>query len=326
MQQGLRNPLLNLLLFLSVLTLVLSFPQSLDPRDDICDPNDCNGAVKGNAGDPSYDCTASSKRLLLLTRSPHLTKKETACIALGNCPGLDPPPVPQALNCKNCAKIKTAKEKFKGNCDPAHSKGYMSSHNCDGSSYLSWVPRMENAFLKEVACAGFLDEISNAEDGGAIGRYVRHAGAVGGDGKTRKVFLFVVYQTGWEGPQNGFRLALVKEGVRVDDAVERLKADVADDATEHVVLGHPVAVAYITSVLHPVWQEHPFSVTVGTGVVHPQASVLVVSRIQKGTIPQSGQFFFCAIEVTVGHAGLGAGVIVWGLARARGRRLSLFVR
>ena len=96
---------------------------------------------------------------------------------------------------------------------------------------------MDSAFPKELACSGLLDEISTAEDGMAIGRYVRNAGAVGADGKTRKVVLFVIYQTGREGPQNGFRLALVKEGVRVDDAMEQLKADVADDAMECVVVG-----------------------------------------------------------------------------------------
>jgi hypothetical protein len=38
--------------------------------------------------------------------------------------------------CKNCAKIKTAKAKFNGNCNPANSKGWKSSHNCPGKSYL----------------------------------------------------------------------------------------------------------------------------------------------------------------------------------------------
>jgi hypothetical protein len=38
--------------------------------------------------------------------------------------------------CKNCAKIKKAKAKFNGLCDPATSKGFKSSHNCPGKSYL----------------------------------------------------------------------------------------------------------------------------------------------------------------------------------------------
>lgn len=55
--------------------------------------------------------------------------------------------------------------------------------------------------------------------------------------RREKVILFVIYQTGKEGPQNGFRIALVKEDVKVDDATEQLRASVADGATESVVVG-----------------------------------------------------------------------------------------
>lgn len=97
---------------------------------------------------------------------------------------------------------------------------------------------MESALVKELACAGILDEISNNEEGGAIGRYVRYAGKVpqGDEQTTTKAFLFLVYQTGRHGPQNGFRLALVKEGVTAAMAVERLKAEVPPDAAECVVV------------------------------------------------------------------------------------------
>lgn len=97
---------------------------------------------------------------------------------------------------------------------------------------------MESVLVKELACAGILDEISNIEDGEAIGRYVRHCGAMIGE-KTTKAFLFVVYQSGQHGPQNGFRLALVKEGVTADYVVERLKAEVVPDATECIVVKNP---------------------------------------------------------------------------------------
>ena len=95
---------------------------------------------------------------------------------------------------------------------------------------------MESALLKELACAGVLDEISNIEDGEAIGRYVRNAGAIGGGKRTQKPVFFVVYQTGRHGPQNGFRFALVKEGVTEESAVQQLKADVPQDAAEFVIV------------------------------------------------------------------------------------------
>ncbi|KAI4256366.1 MAG: hypothetical protein LQ352_002131 [Teloschistes flavicans] len=220
---------LTIFLLISTFSRALSFPQSLDPRDDICDPEKCNGAFEDNDGDPSYACEAPSKRFLL--RDIHLTKRETACIALGTCPGTNPPQA-QLLNCKNCEKIKTAKEKFKGNCDPANSKGFKSSHNCEGSSYLC----VHDGVAQELAVAGILDEISNAEDGEAIGRYITNAGAVGGGKVTKKAVLFVVYQTGRDGPQNGFRVALVKEGVPVESAIQQLKGEVVQNAAEYVVV------------------------------------------------------------------------------------------
>ncbi|KAE8165481.1 hypothetical protein BDV40DRAFT_258192 [Aspergillus tamarii] len=39
-------------------------------------------------------------------------------------------------HCSNCAKIKKAKPKYKGKCDPKNSLGWKSSHNCKGTSYL----------------------------------------------------------------------------------------------------------------------------------------------------------------------------------------------
>lgn len=148
MRNGLRSPLLIFLLLLSTLSVVLSLPPSLDPRDDICDPNECDGTVDDNDGNPSYECSGSSKRVRIRSavsitvagvrreeanKEQRLNQRETACIALNNCPGQGPEP--QRINCKNCAKISKAKDKFDG-CDPADSKGYKSSHNCDGSSYL----------------------------------------------------------------------------------------------------------------------------------------------------------------------------------------------
>ncbi|KAI4195158.1 MAG: hypothetical protein LQ350_007366 [Teloschistes chrysophthalmus] len=77
--------------------------------------------------------------------------------------------------------------------------------------------------------------MSNAEDGEAIGRYVTNAGAVSGGKVTKKAVLFVVYQTGRDGPQNGFRVALVQEGVPVESAIQQLKGEVVQNAADKYV-------------------------------------------------------------------------------------------
>ena len=94
----------------------------------------------------------------------------------------------------------------------------------------------ESRFLKELVFSGALDEISNAEHGESIGRYVANSGKMGAGDQTRRAVLFTVYQTGRHGPQNGFRLALVKEGVTKEIAVERLKGEVVQDAAEYVIV------------------------------------------------------------------------------------------
>ena len=99
---------------------------------------------------------------------------------------------------------------------------------------------MDAASLKLLANSGALDEISNGEDGYGIERRILTAGSQGGlvkDGVTRKAVLFIVYQTGRHGPQNGFRVALVLEGARVDEARERLKGVVEENAEEFTVIG-----------------------------------------------------------------------------------------
>ena len=66
------------------------------------------------------------------------------------------------------------------------------------------------------------------------------AGSQGGlvkDGVTQKAVLFIIYQTGRYGPQNGFRVALVLEGARVDEARERLKGVVEENAEDFTVIG-----------------------------------------------------------------------------------------
>lgn len=99
---------------------------------------------------------------------------------------------------------------------------------------------MDSASLKLLANSGALDEISNGDNGSGIERRILMAGSQGGlvlDGVTRKSVLFIIYQTGRHGPQNGFRIALVLEGVKVVEARERLKDVVEQEAEEFVVVG-----------------------------------------------------------------------------------------
>ena len=98
---------------------------------------------------------------------------------------------------------------------------------------------MDDASLQLLANSGALDEISNGYDGDGIERRILTAGSQGGlvkDGVTRKAVLFIVYQTGRHGPQNGFRVALVLEGVKVAVAKERLSRPVGEGAQEFVVV------------------------------------------------------------------------------------------
>lgn len=98
---------------------------------------------------------------------------------------------------------------------------------------------MDKASLKLLATSGALDEISDADDGSMIERRILIVGSQGGlveDGVTQKSVFFVIYQTGRYGPQNGFRVALVLEGTRVEEARGRLKGVVEEDSEEFVVI------------------------------------------------------------------------------------------
>ena len=92
---------------------------------------------------------------------------------------------------------------------------------------------MNLASLKHLANTGALDEISNILDGEDIESKVKMSGLTR-DGKAKRAVLFVIYQTECYGPQNGFRLALVEEGVTPHDAREKLKGYVVQDATGFV--------------------------------------------------------------------------------------------
>ena len=78
----------------------------------------------------------------------------------------------------------------------------------------------EQSFVAQIALSAALDEISNAE--GQITTYVQNRGLVR-DGTTRKALLFVLYQTGKHGPQNGYRLVLVEEGAKASNVESLLQ-------------------------------------------------------------------------------------------------------
>ncbi|KAL8774638.1 MAG: hypothetical protein Q9203_004122, partial [Teloschistes exilis] len=133
MQPALKSSLLTILYILSVLTIVssINIPVPVEPAG-VCNPNDCNGAFSDTGDYLSYKCSGSSKRGLLTRNTDLIEKRDTPLLS-----GLSLKP--RTINCANCGKIKKAKDKFNGICDPANSKGYKSSHNCKnagGKSYL----------------------------------------------------------------------------------------------------------------------------------------------------------------------------------------------
>ena len=104
------------------------------------------------------------------------------------------------------------------------------------------------SFLLQLASSGALNEISNVS--GAPRDFIRGQGLVDeATNKTQRALLFAIYQTGTHGPQNGFRLCLVKEGFEVGSvggnlgeevnrqALEAAEAEITHGAMEWIVLG-----------------------------------------------------------------------------------------
>lgn len=116
------------------------------------------------------------------------------------------------------------------------------------SSYaVSESQPLPAAALRQIAEAGPLDEISNAA--GAVRHHLFWHGRR--DRVTNRLHspvLFFVYQTGRHGPQNGFRMVLVRRGYRVEsptkpdgdgaeDDIDRLEKDIPQGHMEVVILG-----------------------------------------------------------------------------------------
>ncbi|KAI0595157.1 hypothetical protein F4775DRAFT_383311 [Biscogniauxia sp. FL1348] len=52
---------------------------------------------------------------------------------------------PKGTNhCSNIAKIKRVKPEYKGNCNPANSRGFRSAHNCKNDSGKSYLCVQDN--------------------------------------------------------------------------------------------------------------------------------------------------------------------------------------
>jgi hypothetical protein len=102
------------------------------------------------------------------------------------------------------------------------------------------------ALIRELANAGTLDEISNGA--GSVRRYIFHFGMRDmNTGRTQKALLFAIYQTGRHGPQNGYRLCLVHQGLHIaapdkkegepEDELDLLEKDIPQGHEEIVILG-----------------------------------------------------------------------------------------
>ena len=104
--------------------------------------------------------------------------------------------------------------------------------------------------IHELANSGALDEISNGRD--SVRHYIfHHSIRDKKTGKTQKPLLFVIYQTGRHGPQNGYRLCLVHAGYYIasaeksndgmkDDEIDVIEKDVPQGHEEMVFLGEPI--------------------------------------------------------------------------------------
>lgn len=93
--------------------------------------------------------------------------------------------------------------------------------------------------MRLLANSEALETMSNWNDGFSIRIILRVEGMQGGElghEVTRSSILFIIYQDGSLGPQDGFRIALVLKGSKVNEAWERLKAVVERGAEEFVVI------------------------------------------------------------------------------------------
>ncbi|KAL1704672.1 hypothetical protein EV121DRAFT_205214 [Schizophyllum commune] len=100
----------------------------------------------------------------------------------------------------------------------------------DSRAPCPWPP--STSLLKHIAYAGALDELSDAPpvrqhiatQGRSPSVYPRHRDDSDPEDRTRKPFLYLLYQSGMQGPQNGFRLLVGEAGICPADAEDALLA------------------------------------------------------------------------------------------------------
>ena len=111
-----------------------------------------------------------------------------------------------------------------------------------------WPPC--TSLLTHIAYQGGLDEIPNAiqddslcrslaSSGRSPSQFLRPRGPYDPQDRTRVPFMFVLYQTGMHGPQNGFRLIVAENGIAPRSAADALDAmgPIRRDTAEMVFLG-----------------------------------------------------------------------------------------
>ena len=123
------------------------------------------------------------------------------------------------------------------------------------SQVLTQGGTLDSEFIRQIAIAGAFSEISNYKDAVRLHLF-RSAPAPAKKkkqtGKTETSHVFVIYQTGRHGPQNGFRLVVVHRGYPIasatkdegaaEDDIDVLEKEIPQGHMEVVILGEPGAV------------------------------------------------------------------------------------
>lgn len=102
--------------------------------------------------------------------------------------------------------------------------------------------------IREMVNAGLCGEISNSKD--SVRHHIYHFTDRDPEtNKTWKSHMFLIYQTGRHGPQNGYRLCLVHEGFYItspekaegapEDEIDKAERPIPQGHEEMIILGEP---------------------------------------------------------------------------------------
>ncbi|KAI0095363.1 hypothetical protein F4814DRAFT_436370 [Daldinia grandis] len=116
---------------------------------------------------------------------------------------------------------------------------------------ISDASSISSAMLQEITNSGSLDEISNAP--GSVRWHICRRSNRDPDHNTlRSSMLFFIYQTTRHGPQNGFRLCMVRQGYYIgsdnqsvidEDDIDLLEKPIPQGHKELAILGVPLLVS-----------------------------------------------------------------------------------